>query len=161
MERIPNNKYSEAIERAFRPIPQGIRDLIKVDFLCGTDSIFAGLETDELTGDGRSYRITAHYCPNDAQCLPVYLRKPTIVLPVLETPETIVHELGHALDNVLGEREEGVYYTDLHQIPKFASWVDDDAETFAEAFLSYLAINEYGDESKIQELFSFFNSLWD
>ena len=152
MNRITDYKYVEAIERACRSIPDAILDLVRVDFFCGTDPIYAGLIKDYDTGDGRSYKDTA--------CFHNGIDKPTIILPVFETPETIVHEFGHALDWVLGCKESTNYfYSDIYEIPQVDEWKENSTEVFANAFLFYLAEEKWQYERKLAELYYLFDSL--
>ena len=75
-----------------------------VHFFIG-DPVFAGLHEFEVADDGGSYRTAAQYV---SECLqrhrPRSARRATIVLPFGPgRTATVVHELGHALDEVLGE----------------------------------------------------------
>ena len=99
MRRVSGSGYTEAIEHAYGLLPSGIADrLVGVDFLCGVDPRFAGLEGyDQLpsTWLGRSPATTA-----SAHCDAT--RRGTVVLPVPVVPAIIIHELGHILDHRLG-----------------------------------------------------------
>jgi len=107
VKRITNNAYSSLIEAGYVKIPMNVRFRLKdIDFFTGSEPLFAGLGTIENIKDGRSYRNTAHcsYAHNQNR-LPKSLRRTTIVLPepvVDLTPLDIVHELGHALHEMVG-----------------------------------------------------------
>lgn len=131
MERIKDG-FPSIIDKAFLYIPDYIRREVYVHFFCGTDPFYAGIESgNDDTGDGRSFRNTAHIAPACCQlALPKSARHPTIVLPdnasVFE-PRCVLHEYGHAIENALYS------YYELTPITDYAS--TDDAEAFAEAFV--------------------------
>ena len=106
MQRIVSQQYAETIGRALSAVPPFIMSRLEhVHFLTGTDPIWAGLHRFPESDDGRSRLDTAHCCyPWNQEGLPRALRQTTIVLPVPETHWTLLHELGHALDEVLGFR---------------------------------------------------------
>lgn len=138
MTRIPDQRYAEAIASALRTIPTRIcQRLAHVQFLCGVDPAFAGLHRYGTTTDGRSYGSTAHVA------YPVHIQRPavervtTVVLPELVAPLSIVHELGHALDESIG--------FDHHTVKPITDYARTDRwEAFAEAFTGWLY--RYGDE---------------
>ena len=127
MDRLVDYSYSSAIGYAFGLLPDSISNKLRyIHFLTGTDPIYAGLHSYSNTKDNRSYRDTAHV---------VYpwhcLRKneaTTIVLPLLSdaSPYTIIHELGHCLDEILGFRHTAL------PINKYAK--TNRREAFAESF---------------------------
>lgn len=106
--------YFDRVPMSFRPlleagldlIPDRVRQIAHTRFLCGVDPLFVGLHDVRDTGDGRSYRDTAH------ACYPWHVPdgKPTIVLPAgfveREHPEwqvyVVVHEYGHIFDWATG-----------------------------------------------------------
>ncbi|OPZ79723.1 MAG: hypothetical protein BWY79_00273 [Actinobacteria bacterium ADurb.Bin444] len=113
MNRLTDYRFSSLIQAGLRLIPSVVADQLRhVHFFTGTDPIYAGLFTDEDTGDGRSYRDTWCHCsPHHLARLPKALRQTTIVMPSIQRgypeevlPALVVHELGHALDDVLGWR---------------------------------------------------------
>jgi hypothetical protein len=90
------------IGKALRMLPPQVRKLVEfADFLDGVDPVFVGLHEIEDTDDGRSYRNTAHVAYTFYQPLPRARRRTTVVLPERETLRTVVHELGHVLDEAL------------------------------------------------------------
>ena len=97
-----------------------------VDFLCGVDPIFVGLHSFTDTTDGRSYRSTTHAVPsflaNDGRT--------TVVLPTQEDWWTIVHELGHVLDERMG------WQWTLPPVNDYAA--TDRCEAFACAFVTWV-----------------------
>jgi hypothetical protein len=133
MIRIPTGDYAEVIRAAKTWIPNPILDRIQhVDFFIG-DPIFAGLHEYEDTTDGRSYRTTAHCLYKGHQSrLPRDRREVTVVLtgPHEKSITTIVHELGHALHEVVG--------LSWVAIPMTAYAETNRHEAFAEAFCSWL-----------------------
>lgn len=144
MQRLRDWHYAEAIQAAFDFIPSSIvRRIEYVHFLCGVDPVYVGLEADGITEDKRSYRSTEHWCPIDCQILPKHLRHGTIVLQNLDPFEilvcTIVHELGHVLDEAIPNRNisipDSLFDEALKEIRDFVA--DDWEETFAIAFQAY------------------------
>ena len=136
--RVPSGPYGAAIGEAFRRLPSGIRNrLSHVQFICGVSPIFAGLHRYEAIGDGRSYATTAHCCwPWNIQG-PADRRVTTVVLPTVDTaqPHVIVHELGHALHDIVG----------LHAVAQPVTWYakTNRYEAFAEALVAHT--HYYGD----------------
>lgn len=130
MHRVTSNRFREPINRALELIPGGVRPLLNTDLFCGADPVFAGLHHYESMSFGRSYRTTAHCVYNFHQeHLPRARRRTTVVLPTVPDPETVVHELGHALHATLGWR--------FSASP--VSWYaeTDRYEAFAEAFTAW------------------------
>lgn len=127
MYRIISYKYTEAISHAFSLLPWSIFRLLEyTHFLTGIDPIYAGLHSYIDTNDNRSYRDTAHvaYPWNHLNGK----ERTTIVLPTLKAayPSTVIHELGHCLDEIMGFRHEAKPVNDYAQT--------DRREAFAEAF---------------------------
>ena len=150
MERIVSASFAELIAYAFWCLPDGIAKRIDyVHFLTGTDPVYAGLHDSVDTDDGRKFKEIAHFVPADAQPnLSKALRHPTIVLPVIDEPWVVVHELGHALDNI-------VYYD--HPITPITEYAKiNEAEAFAEAFVGWL-FEDSGEPDKETE--TLFDSL--
>jgi hypothetical protein len=124
MQRIVDYKYSELIRTGFERIPKKIAErLNQIDFFTGTDPNYAGLFKYKITFDGRSYGET--WCFVDELT--------TIVLPNLApeypfnlNPLLIVHELGHALDQILN------YEFTFKPVTKYAK--SNRGEAFADAF---------------------------
>jgi cobalamin biosynthesis Mg chelatase CobN len=137
MERIVNQQYAELIAFAISAVPPKIMEIIRpVHFFTGTDPHYAGLNiSDEKTEDGRLYKETMHFIPEECQLhLPKSYRCPTIVMPIFpETPGDVVHELGHALDDKTMWYQ---YVTDITPVTEYAKTCHEEA--FAEAFASWL-----------------------
>lgn len=130
MDRIvPRGGYSELIDAAYSHIPAGVRALLRPHFLTGTDPVFAGLHGYRDTNDGRSYLDIAHVAYEFHQPLPRARRRTTVVLPRLTSVRTIVHELGHVLDERLDFEYEAVPVTSYAETSHF--------EAFAEAFAAW------------------------
>jgi hypothetical protein len=99
LNRIVDHRYSEVIGAALSHWPPLLLDFVGgVDWLTGTDPIFAGLHQFESTVDGRSYRRTAHAVyPYHQAHAPASQRVPTVVLPTVPSVHVVVHELAHVL----------------------------------------------------------------
>lgn len=133
MNRLMSYEQGELIGRAFGVIPAAISDRLRdVEFLTGTDPVFAGLHRYETTLDGRAYRKTAHTSHRHHSLDGTT----TIVLPVLESTFVVVHELGHALDELLGYRHVAKPVTAYGRTNR--------QEAFAESFCAWLYW--YGDQ---------------
>ena len=121
--------YATAIGRAFDLLPSTIEARLRhVHFLTGTDPVYAGLHNYKEIGDGRSFRDTAHVI---FACHAIDKQeRTTVVLPVLDDANlgTIIHELGHCLDEVLGFEHIAL------PINKYAK--TNRQEAFAEAFVA-------------------------
>ena len=102
--------------------------------------MFAGIHQVEVAADGGSFRTTAQYVPESLQThRPRSARHATIVLPFGPgRTETIVHELGHALDDVLGEEWSAKPVSNYAQ--------SDPYEAFAEAFTAWVGLPSYKTE---------------
>lgn len=130
MDRIKPG-YSEAIEAAYKVIPQEIHKYIRPHILTGTDPVFAGLHEFVNTKDSRAYAECAHvaYPQHQTKILRVD-RRTTVVLPYQPDLETVVHEFGHVL------HESVQFDHDAKPVSDYATmntW-----EAFAEAFTSWL-----------------------
>lgn len=137
LDRIPNRQFSAAIGAALATVPVRIRDrLAHVRFVCGVDPIFAGIHDFAQSADGRSYRTTAHCCYPSHLIGPADRRTTTVVLPTVVPPYVIVHELGHALDHVVG------FSHNARPVTAYAR--TNRQEAFAEAFTAWLY--HYGDQ---------------
>lgn len=94
--RIYRHASTEMIAASLACVPEPILDRIgPVRFVVGCDPVFIGLHPYRVAKDGRSYRLTAHYC---SEWQLADGGPPTIVLPVDVRPDVVTHELGHALD---------------------------------------------------------------
>ena len=102
MDRLVNNDYALAIQAGRAMYPDNLKPFTACHFLTGTDPVFAGLHTFTEATYGRSMRDTAHCAyPTHQLGLPKSRRVTTVVLPVPETPETVVHELAHVMHRAL------------------------------------------------------------
>jgi hypothetical protein len=102
MDRVKPG-YSAVIEAAYNRIPEPLHRLIRPHFLTGTDPVFAGLHSYRYTNDGRSYEDTAHAVYDYHQeHLSRAERRVTVVLPVVPSVATVVHEMGHVLHQRIG-----------------------------------------------------------
>jgi hypothetical protein len=110
-----------------------------VHFFMG-DPVFAGLHEFEVADDGSSYRTAAQYVSECCQShRPRSARRPTIVLPSGPgRTATVVHELGHALDEVLGHEWSAKPVSDYARV--------DEYEAFAEAFTAWVGMPSYQNE---------------
>jgi hypothetical protein len=125
---------------AFDWLPEPLaRRLSFVHFFVG-DPVFAGLHEVEVADDGGSFRTSAQYVPEYLQRhRPRSVRRPTIVLPFgPRRTETVLHELGHALDEVLGEKWPAKPVSDYARTDPY--------EAFAEAFTAWVGLPSYQTE---------------
>ena len=151
MERLADYSYSTLIGAAFDVIPSTIKKMLYyTHFLTGTNPIKAGLHNYINCDDGRFYCNTGHFVTPESQfILPLALRHPTIVLPTLIPVYHVVHELGHALDYILGG---------LHIARPVSDYAKTNREeAFAEAFTSWLFWG-YGEQPDTSTL-TLFESL--
>lgn len=145
MERITSYGYTELIQAGFDLIPQAIADRLKhIHFFTGTDPLWAGLFDWEDSDDNRSFRDIWCSCePSSLNKLSRYLQAPTIIMPILQMrgypyrllPPLVVHELGHQLDDILGNQFL------VAPVTRYAT--RSRSEAFAEAF-TYWLFPEYG-----------------
>jgi hypothetical protein len=133
VNRLRDYAYAEAISEAMTLLPAGIRRRVEhTDFLCGVDPLFVGLHGFVKTTDARDYSDTAHCVFRTLG----YDKRTTIVLPSVQEPWVIVHELGHALDESLG--------FDHAAVPVTAYGATHRTEALAEALVAHLYW--YGDQ---------------
>ena len=121
MNRLVSYGYSSVISFTLGLLSPEVVDKLKyVHFFTGTDPIYAGLHS--YVDEGRSYRDTAH------TCYPWHTtdKSLTIVLPELEEPYVIIHELGHILDFLLGFGFNAIPINDYARTNR--------EESFAESF---------------------------
>ena len=129
MKRLVSNAYLPSIQRALELTGRLGQRLCFVDWFTGTDPVWAGLHSYDLTDDRRSYRTESHTVYPYHQRIAVTLRSPTIVLPKPRRPAVLVHELGHILDFLLGFD---------HQANPLTAYAGRDRfEAFAEAFTAW------------------------
>lgn len=142
MRRLTDYRFNDAIGVAVAHIPPGIaRQVAYADFFCGADPVFAGLHRYADSGSGRPYSQTAHVVyPFHQVGLSLANRRTTVVMPVLEGPWTVAHELGHVLDEVTGFVHVAVPVTAYAQTNR--------REAFAEAFTAWLGW--YGEEFAVR-----------
>ena len=140
MERIRGHDAGELLSIALDWLPARLATRLRfVHFFVG-DPVFAGLHQVEVADDGGSFRTTAQYVSESLQThRPRSARRATIVLPFGPgRTETIVHELGHALDEVLGEEWSA------KPVSNYAR--TDPYEAFAEAFTAWVGLPSYQPE---------------
>ena len=140
VERIRGHDAGELLSIALDWLPARLATRLRfVHFFVG-DPVFAGLHQVEVADDGGSFRTTAQYVSESLQRhRPRSARRATIVLPFGPgRTETIVHELGHALDEVLGEEWSA------KPVSNYAR--TDPYEAFAEAFTAWVGLPSYQPE---------------
>jgi hypothetical protein len=140
VERIRGTDAGEQLSMALDWLPKSIATRLGfVHFFIG-DPVFAGLHGFEVADDGGSYRTAAQYVSESCQThRPRSARRPTIVLPFGPgRTSTVVHELGHALDEVLGYEWSAK--------PVSAYGRVDACEAFAEAFTAWVGLPSYRTE---------------
>ena len=132
MQRVRNQRAAEAIGRAYSYLPGRLAERLGgVGFVTGVDPIFSGLHgaAPAVTHDGRDYRRTGHctYVHNQLH-LSAARRQTTVVLPEPDGwhPFVVVHELGHALHEIVGFGHRAAPTT---AYSRTTPW-----EAFAEAF---------------------------
>ena len=141
MERIRDYRFSTLIEEAYDWIPHSIaRRLEHVHFLTGVDPVYVGLYDCNL---GEMYDWTGEtgwaaqaVSPYFQLTLPKNKRHPTIVIPEMIPIFSVIHELGHCLDEI-------IWYDNVPK-PVTSYAKTDEVEAFAEAFVSWL-VWDYGD----------------
>jgi len=107
-----------------------------VHFFIG-DPVFAGLHEFEVADDGGSYRTAAQYVSESCQThRPRSARRATIVLPSGPgRTATVIHELGHALDDVLEYEWLAKPVSNYGKVDPF--------EAFAVAFTAWVGVPSY------------------
>jgi hypothetical protein len=133
VRRYGSPVFHNAIEGAFRPLPDALRARLEhVDFFCGADPVAAGLTPVETSDDGRSFREIAYcdYLQNQLH-LPADRRRTTIVLPTERAANiwTVRHELGHVLHELVG------WFGPVRPLTEYAA--SNRYEAFAEAFCAW------------------------
>jgi len=140
-------EYAGVIHAGLRLIEAEGISFGTVDFLTGVDPLYAGLHSFRETGDGRLYSQIGHFVweawsPD---------KRGTVVLPVPPKRglHTVVHELGHALDERLGFSFDADPTCDYAQTSR--------AEAFACAFEDF--ITEPRSLERYQRTVAFFEGL--
>lgn len=135
MDRVKAGGYSALLEAAYARIPVELHRWIRPDFFCGSDPVFAGLHSYEDTVDERSYHNIAHVVhPYHQWGISKANRCTTVVLPRVASLSTLVHELGHVLDDQIA-RQVGKYWN-CKPVTQYAQ--TDGFEAFAEAFSAWI-----------------------
>jgi hypothetical protein len=140
VERIQGSGAGELLSIALDWLPQSIATRLGfVHFFIG-DPVFAGLHKVEVAHDGGSFRTIEQYVSERLQGhRPRSVRRPTIVLPFgPRRMDQVVHELGHALDDLLG------YQWWAKPVGNYAR--TDSHEAFAEAFTAWVGLPGYQEE---------------
>lgn len=136
-DRIRTQRDAEPIGHALSLLPSGIAyRLSHVRWVAGVDPVYAGLTPLADTACGRSYRSTAHVCwPYHLTHRPKVEQVTTVMLPVAEEPWVIVHELGHALHEMIDYE---------HVAAPVTSYAERDVwEAFAESFAAWVCPDVY------------------
>jgi hypothetical protein len=137
VERIQGPDAGELLTIALDWLPESVATRLGfVHFFVG-DPVFAGLHELEVADDGGSFRTVPQYVSESCQHhRPRSARRPTIVLPYGpgRTP-IVVHELGHALDDLLGCEWTPKPVSDYARVDAF--------EAFAEAFTAWVGLPAY------------------
>lgn len=128
--RICGAGFRESIGVATEVVgPTFMARLSHLQFIAGVDPIFAGVHGYEDAHSGRYYGSIAHCCYPGHLLGPRDRRVTTIILPVAVHPFTVVHELGHALHEVLNCEPDPDPVTEYAKTNRF--------EAFAEAFVRW------------------------
>ena len=127
MDRLVSNDYAVTIAAAKNLYPPNLHKFIACDFLTGTDPIFAGLHDHVDASYGRTLRNTAHCAYEMHQMIrPKSQRRVTVVLPVPETVDTVVHELAHVMHQAIGwmrTTTDVSWYAETNRYESFAEAV--------------------------------------
>jgi hypothetical protein len=131
VDRVHGSGWREPVAVAQRVIGSGLMSRLgHVRYVLGVDPVFIGLHRYGTTVDGRSYRNTAHCvypCHIEG---PADRRTTTVAVPSVLSGwglvRTLVHELGHALDEVVGFGHLAVPVSEYARANRY--------EAFAEAF---------------------------
>ena len=109
MRRHRTSYLAEAFSMALGLLPGDLRRRLENVSLFEGDPVFAGLHHFQEASFGRSYRDTAHVAyPFHQPHLPADRRETTLVFPEARSRDpwsavgTLVHELGHVLDEQTG-----------------------------------------------------------
>ena len=131
MERLTSHRFVPAIVAGQALVPERIAERLHYHIFTGADPIWAGLHSFEDASYGRSYRSMMHAVyPYHQRSVTRSKRVPTLVMPEPETPDRIVHEIGHFLDEVLGF---------AHGAAPVSSYAATErSEAFAEAFTAWV-----------------------
>lgn len=131
IERVPP-AYRPLIAEAYRRLPVGIAQRVShVQFVCGVDPVFVGLHRYE------DCRAVQHCVYGYLLDRPAVDRRTTICLPFhSDDPADVVHELGHALHEVVR------WELDAAPVSEYAR--TDRYEAFAEALVAHTHF--YGDQ---------------
>jgi hypothetical protein len=145
---VYDNRNNEAIQLGLEIVRSRVpSSLLATDWLSGGDPVWKGIHEFDDTGDGRSFRDTAH-------CIyPFHAASPGRDLPMVIMPEpvdwwVVVHELGHVIDYHMG------FTRTCEPCTEYAR--TDRMEAFAEAFTAYCSVG-YADISADDR--AFFDSL--
>lgn len=136
------------VKTALDLLPESIRDLVSnVDVLSEVDPNFAGLHSFTNANYGRQYKDVAHVTyPHHQLHRGRPNRKTTIFLPKENIEiKTIVHELGHVLDEKLK------FSIDTKPITWYAN--TDRFESFAESFTAWVLPEGFEYDSARDRLF--------
>jgi hypothetical protein len=136
VERIQGPDAGELLTMALDWLPKSVATRLGfVHFFVG-DPVFAGLHRFEVAEDGGSLRTSPQFVTEGQQShRPRSARRATIVLPFGPgRTEAVVHELGHALDELLG------YEWTAKPVSNYARV---DGEAFAEAFTAWVGVPAY------------------
>lgn len=137
MHRITSWEYTAPLAVALECMAAFKPELLYFDVLTGTDPLWAGLHAGREIGDGRSFADTAHVSYQD---YPERAKqRPTIVVPVPETVDTFLHEIGHVVYFHLGFRPTLPPVTEYGERNK--------NEAFAESFTQWFYADELLPES--------------
>jgi hypothetical protein len=133
-ERITSQAQAEVIAQAIALLPGRLPERLGHVAFFTADPIAAGLHDSETHGPtGLRYREVAHVCYGSMPwhfVRPACDRRTTIVLPLVGSPGVVLHELGHALHEVIGfEHTPAVEVTEYARL--------DSHESFAEAFVAW------------------------
>lgn len=139
-ERITTQEHAEAIARGIELLPGRLPERLQHVAFFTADPVHAGLHSqighDILAGrKGRTLRNTSHHCDGWAVERPRSEQRSTVVIPHTyelrgDNLVVVVHELGHALDELTGWEQTPKVTTEYSE--------KDGWEAFAEAFTAWV-----------------------
>lgn len=132
MMRVTDRGDWEAVHGVLVTLPAAIRTAaLEVDWVLRADPVFVGVHEFEYTGDGRSYRSTAHCAygsgTRDGRTA-IVLDAGTLDDRALLRP-VVLHEVGHVVDSRLG------FTTGFAAMTWYGE--TNDMEAFAECFQAW------------------------
>ncbi len=156
MVKVYTTQYNEAVAKAFEFMRGISPEYLRCDWLIGRDPLSTGYGNyGEATGDGRSYKRVPHVLypvhRTDKRDVPPMIALPHTTSSWYNSPETIVHEMGHVVDFWLGFKHMASPVTAYARTNR--------REAFAEAFSAWICPQHYGDTRPDERSIRLFTEL--